>query len=156
MSFSLGTDTAGSGRVPAAFNNLVGLKPTLGLVSTRGVVPACRSLDCVSIFGLTVRDTLSVLEVAQGFDAQDPYSRRAPAGAVAIRERFLFGVPRKADLEFFGDREHERLFAASLERLTALGGELRRARLRPVPRDGPAALRGPVARGALAGGARAP
>ena len=71
-SFSLGTDTAGSGRVPAAFNNLVGLKPTLGLLSTRGVVPACRSLDCVSIFGLTVRDALAVLEAAQGFDREDP------------------------------------------------------------------------------------
>ena len=122
-SFSLGTDTAGSGRVPAAFNNLVGLKPTLGLISTRGVVPACRSLDSVSLFGLTVRDTLGVLEVAQGFDPQDPYSRRAPAAAVAFRERLRFGVPRKADLEFFGDRENERLFAASLERLSALGGE---------------------------------
>ena len=81
VSFSLGTDTAGSGRVPAAFNNLVGLKPTLGLLSTRGVVPACRSLDCVSIFGLTVRDAQAVLAIAQGFDPADPFSRSAPAGA---------------------------------------------------------------------------
>jgi len=123
-SFALGTDTAGSGRVPAAFNNLVGLKPTLGLLSTRGVVPACRSLDCVSIFGLTVRDAQAVLEVAEGFDREDPYSRAAPAPAGAgIGARFRFGVPRKAELEFFGDREAEKLFGAALGKLEALGGE---------------------------------
>jgi len=122
-SFSLGTDTAGSGRVPAAFNNLVGLKPTLGLLSTRGVVPACRSLDCVSIFGLTVRDALSVLEVARGFDRADPYSRAAPAPAGGFGARFRFGVPRKSELEFFGDRDAEKLFGAALEQLEALGGE---------------------------------
>lgn len=122
-SFSLGTDTAGSGRVPAAFNNLVGLKPTLGLLSTRGVVPACRSLDCVSIFGLTVRDTQAVLEVAQGFDREDPYSRAAPASAAGIGARFRFGVPRKTELEFFGDHEAEKLFGAALDKLEALGGE---------------------------------
>ncbi len=122
-SFSLGTDTAGSGRVPAAFNNLVGLKPTLGLLSTRGVVPACRSLDCVSIFGLTVGDTQAVLEVAQGFDADDPYSRVAPGAARGFGARFRFGVPRKSELEFFGDREAEKLYAAALVKLEALGGE---------------------------------
>jgi allophanate hydrolase len=121
--FALGTDTAGSGRVPAAFNNLVGLKPTLGLLSTRGVVPACRSLDCVSIFGLSVRDTLSVLEIAQGFDAEDPYSRRARSAVPAFDERFRFGVPRASQLEFFGDGDAERLFAAAVARLEALGGE---------------------------------
>ena len=123
VSFSLGTDTAGSGRVPAAFNNLVGLKPTLGLLSTRGVVPACRSLDCVSVFALTVRDARSVLDVAQGFDRDDPYSRQAPGDCAAIGEKFRFGVPRKADLEFFGDREYEKLFAAAVQKLESLGGE---------------------------------
>jgi allophanate hydrolase len=123
-SFALGTDTAGSGRVPAAFNNIVGLKPSLGLLSARGVVPACRSLDCVSIFGLTVRDARAVLALAQGFDPADPYSRAAPdAPPAALAERFRFGVPRKSELEFFGDREYERLFGKSLERLEALGGE---------------------------------
>ncbi|HMA88434.1 MAG TPA: allophanate hydrolase [Burkholderiales bacterium] len=123
-SFALGTDTAGSGRVPAAFNDLVGLKPTLGLVSTRGVVPACRSLDCVSIFARTVRDARSVLGVMQGFDRDDPYARAAPTPAPgAFGERFRFGVPRAADLEFFGDQEYRRLFGAALERLEALGGE---------------------------------
>ncbi len=122
-SFALGTDTAGSGRVPAAFNNIVGLKPTLGLLSTRGVVPACRSLDCVSIFGLTVRDAQAILEVAQGFDHDDPYSRPEPAARAPIGDRFIFGVPRKADLEFFGDGEYEQLYAAAVARLEALGGE---------------------------------
>ncbi|MBC7786561.1 MAG: allophanate hydrolase, partial [Methylophilaceae bacterium] len=75
-SFSLGTDTAGSGRVPAAFNNLVGLKPSLGLLSTQGVVPACRTLDCVSIFTLNVEDAQTVLNVAQGFDEADAFSRK--------------------------------------------------------------------------------
>src|SRR5204863_3267157 len=71
VSFALGTDTAGSGRVPAAFNNIVGLKPTRGLVSARGVVPACRSLDCVSAFALTVPDAAAVLEVIRGADPED-------------------------------------------------------------------------------------
>ncbi|MGA7984706.1 MAG: allophanate hydrolase [Burkholderiales bacterium] len=124
VSFSLGTDTAGSGRVPAAFNNLVGLKPTLGLLSTRGVVPACRTLDCVSIFGLTVGDARAVLEVAQGFDPADPFSRARPADADAgFGERFRFGVPRAADLEFCGDAASARLYGEALERLEALGGE---------------------------------
>jgi allophanate hydrolase len=124
VSFALGTDTAGSGRVPAAFNDLVGLKPTLGLVSTRGVVPACRSLDCVSIFARSVRDARSVLAVAQGFDRDDPYSRAAPAAAsVAFSERFRFGVPRASELEFFGDQEYRRLFGAAVERLEDIGGE---------------------------------
>src|SRR5207249_6166933 len=73
--FALGTDTAGSGRVPAAFNNVVGLKPTRGRLSTAGVVPACRSLDCVSVFALTCEDAVDVARVARGFDAGDPYAR---------------------------------------------------------------------------------
>src|ERR1700719_86115 len=73
VSFALGTDTAGSGRVPAAFNNIIGLKPTRGLLSTRGVVPACRSLDCVSLFCLTAEDAEVVLSVAAGYDRHDPY-----------------------------------------------------------------------------------
>jgi allophanate hydrolase len=118
-SFSLGTDTAGSGRVPAAFNNLVGLKPSLGRVSTRGVVPACRSLDCVSIFALTARDAASVLNVAEGFDPEDPYAR--PVGNVAIPQ-LRFGVPRRDQLQFFGDSEYARLFYAAIARLESSGG----------------------------------
>jgi allophanate hydrolase len=119
VSFALGTDTAGSGRIPAAFNNLVGLKPTRGLVSTRGVVPACRSLDCVSIFAGSVPDAEQVLGVIGAFDAADPYSR---AAAPSVRPTRHVGVPR--ELEFFGDREYERLFLESTERLRALGLEL--------------------------------
>ena len=100
--FALGTDTAGSGRVPAAFNNLVGLKPTRGLVSTEGVVPACRSLDCVSVFSKTCREALEVFDLmSRPFDAVEP-----PVKLV---------VPRQ--LEFHGDREYQRLFRAALDRL---------------------------------------
>jgi allophanate hydrolase len=123
-SFSLGTDTAGSGRVPAAFNNLVGHKPSCGALSTRGVVPACRSLDAVSIFALTAEDAERVLAVAAGFDADDEYSRPlAPHGFDFGRAAgFRFGVPLQKDLEFFGNAEAERLFGEAMERLQALGG----------------------------------
>ncbi|WP_419760167.1 allophanate hydrolase [Acidisoma sp.] len=126
VSFALGTDTAGSGRVPAAFNNLVGLKPTRGLLSNRGMVPACRSLDCISIFALTVRDAVTVLDVAQGFDELDAYSRLQPAGfRAALRSApaaFTFAVPHQAQLEFFGDVEAQTLFAEAVSRAEALGG----------------------------------
>ena len=122
VSFALGTDTAGSGRVPAAFNNLVGVKPTRGLLSTRGVVPACRSLDCVSVFALTVHDAEMVLGLAQGFDRDDPFSREDPGAAGKIADRFVFGVPRAADLEFFGDKEARRLFDQAIARMESLGG----------------------------------
>jgi allophanate hydrolase len=126
VSFALGTDTAGSGRVPAAFNNLVGLKPTRGLLSNRGMVPACRSIDCISIFALTVPDAVAVLDVAQGFDEQDAYSRRQPAGfRAALRSAptgFTFAVPHQAQLEFFGDVEAQTLFAEAVSRAEALGG----------------------------------
>lgn len=121
-SFSLGTDTAGSGRVPAAFNNLVGVKPTCGLLSTSGVVPACRTLDCVSIFALNAVDAADVLEVAQGFDAADPYSRRAAPGPAVLDGYFLFGVPREDQLAFFDNPETPTLFRSAVDRLEALGG----------------------------------
>ena len=126
VSFALGTDTAGSGRVPAAFNNLVGLKPTRGLLSNRGMVPACRSLDCISIFALTVPDAVTVLDVAQGFDEQDAYSRAQPAGFRATLRSapaaFTFAVPHQAQLEFFSDVEAQTLFAEAVSRAEALGG----------------------------------
>jgi len=126
VSFSLGTDTAGSGRVPAAFNNIVGLKPTRGLLSTRGVVPACRSLDCVSIFGLTAADAAAVLRVAQGFDPADPFSRRAAPPARALPRSFAglrFGVPRPEQLQFFGNSETPRLFEGMLDKISEMGAE---------------------------------
>jgi allophanate hydrolase len=122
-SFSLGTDTAGSGRVPAAFNNLVGHKPTCGLLSTSGVVPACRTLDCVSIFALTAADAATVLEVAQCFDAADPYSRPVEKSTPALGTRFKFGVPKQEQLAFFGNPDTPQLFMEAIEHLRAIGGE---------------------------------
>jgi len=120
-SFALGTDTAGSGRVPAAFNNLIGIKPTRGLLSSAGVVPACRSLDCMSVFALDCADAAAVMAVAGGFDARDPYAREARPGPPA-QARFRFGLPREEQLEFFGDAAAAELYHASLERLVQLGG----------------------------------
>jgi allophanate hydrolase len=91
--FALGTDTAGSGRIPAAFNNLIGLKPTKGLISTRGVLPACRTQDCVSIFAASAGDALAVLRAAAGHDPEDPFSRPAPAFSGKTLDRPRFGVP---------------------------------------------------------------
>lgn len=118
-SFSLGTDTAGSGRVPAAFNNIVGLKPSLGRLSAQGVVPACRSLDCVSIFALTAADAAAVLDAAEGFDAADAYSRPVRNQAIA---GMRFGVPRAEQLQFFGDTEYARLFTEAIGRVESMGG----------------------------------
>lgn len=126
VTFALGTDTAGSGRVPASFNNIVGLKPTRGLLSTRGVVPACRSLDCVSIFALTVADAEAVFDAAASFDPQDIYARaRMAETPAALGEGFTFAVPRASDLQFFGDDEAARLFGEACERLEELGGRAR-------------------------------
>lgn len=125
-SFSLGTDTAGSGRVPAAFNNLVGLKPTRGLFSTAGVVPACRTLDCVSVFTQNSGDALAVWQAARGVDADDPYSRGIRTGSDAapwLGGPFRFGVPAQSQLEFFGDDDAEELFQRAVQRLEAIGGE---------------------------------
>ncbi len=124
--FSLGTDTAGSGRVPAAYNNIVGLKPTRGLLSTRGVVPACRSLDCISIFALTVDDAVTILGVASGFDPDDPYSRAPPPGfaarPLAAPASFRFGTPHRRQLRFFGNGEAAARFDEAIDRAIALGG----------------------------------
>ena len=152
VAFSLGTDTAGSGRVPAAFNHLIGLKPSKGRWSTRGVVPACRSLDCVSVFAADLSGAARVDEVLTAFDAEDDYSRRAPegplrpsgppppegedlgsapadgcspsGGAVAERLRgsFRFGIPKPDQRLFMGDDQSAALYAAATERLTAAGG----------------------------------
>jgi allophanate hydrolase len=122
VSFSLGTDTAGSGRVPAAFNNLVGLKPTRGLLSMRGIVPACRSLDCVSLFAATAGEAEELRRIAQGLDAEDPFSRDdAPLSLPPSGWRF--GVLASADREFFGDDEAARLYEAAIGRMEWLGGK---------------------------------
>ncbi|MFB1487802.1 MULTISPECIES: allophanate hydrolase [unclassified Thiocapsa] len=125
VSFALGTDTAGSGRVPAALNNLVGIKPTRGLVSTRGVLPACRTLDCVSLFTLDLADAEVLMPIAARFDAEDPFARPSPSSARPAHKwadaPFRFGVP--AELEWFGDTASASLFEATTRRLSALGGE---------------------------------
>lgn len=122
VAFALGTDTAGSGRVPAAFNNLVGIKPTRGLLSTRGVVPACRSLDCVTVLALDTADALEAVAVASAYDPDDPYSRPAsprPLPQTATR----FGVLSAGEREFHGDREAEVLYDKAIARLESLGGQ---------------------------------
>lgn len=122
--FALGTDTAGSGRIPAAFNDLVGLKPTRGLLSCSGVVPACRTLDCVSIFAGNAADAESVFQVAAVFDSDDAYARKdlQPAAAAPLSGGFRFGVPKPDQLAFFGNTETPGLYEHSLGKLEALGG----------------------------------
>jgi allophanate hydrolase len=120
--FSLGTDTAGSGRVPASFNNIVGLKPTRGWLSTAGVVPACRTLDCVSVFALTVEDAAEIASIAGAVDAVDPYSRAFPADAPVVLPSLRFAIP--AQLEFFADLQAQAAFASALASMRALGAEL--------------------------------
>ena len=120
VDFALGTDTAGSGRVPAGLNNIVGIKPSRGLVSAFGVVPAAQSIDCVSIFARTVATATKVLQVVMGPDARDPYSRALPLATTPLPAGFRFGVPSL--LEFFGDAPSQAAFAQSIEQLQALGG----------------------------------
>ncbi|WP_413724904.1 allophanate hydrolase [Sodalis sp. RH16] len=121
--FALGTDTAGSGRVPAGFNNIVGLKPTKGWLSTSGVVPACRLQDCVSIFALTVDDAQRIAHLAGGYDKNDAYSRGNPhTTPAAMPAAPRFAVPQR--LEFFGDRHSEQAFRQALRQLEASGATL--------------------------------
>jgi allophanate hydrolase len=127
VSFSLGTDTAGSGRVPAMFNNLIGLKPTRGVLSAHGVVPACRTLDCVSIFAETALDASVVLRAARGLDELDPYSRAPKTGDGAApwsaSTSFRFGIPSVSTLEFYGDTQNLVLYQAAAAKLISLGGQ---------------------------------
>ena len=126
VGFSLGTDTAGSGRVPAAFNNLIGLKPTRGLLSMSGVVPACRTLDCVSVFATTCRDALAVWREAKGYDEGDSFSRTPGIGQNAapwLHRSFRFGVPAVNQWEFFGDADARDLYQQAICDLERIGGE---------------------------------
>jgi allophanate hydrolase len=116
--FALGTDTAGSGRVPAGFNGLVGLKPTPGRVSTAGVVPACRSLDCVSIFAHSVDDAAMVLALIEGPDSTDSYSHFEP-GPRALPQTMRIGVPRQPELDV--ELGYAAAWADALQRLQAQG-----------------------------------
>ncbi|MFC3608234.1 allophanate hydrolase [Stutzerimonas tarimensis] len=124
-SFALGTDTAGSGRVPAALNNLVGLKASKGLISTAGLVPACRTLDCITYFTATAAEASQLLALTARLDPRDEYSRANPlwndGSAFGQVKSFRFGVPK--GLEFLGCPESPELFAATVEQLKAVGGE---------------------------------
>ncbi len=120
VDFALGTDTAGSGRVPAGLNNIVGIKPSKGLISTRGVVPAAQSVDCVSIFARTVGTAAQVLNAAMGYDPLDPFSRQLTLASSPLPARFRFGVPDT--LAFFGDKAAEDAFEQAIQKLCDLGG----------------------------------
>jgi allophanate hydrolase len=127
-SFSLGTDTAGSGRVPACFNNLIGLKPSRGLLSASGMVPACRSLDCMTVFAYGTDDANAILAVAEGYDSEDAYSRHNPyqnqSRQYGLRSGPLkVGVIPQAQLNFFGDQAYEIAYQQTLERLSKEGVE---------------------------------
>ncbi len=125
-SFALGTDTAGSGRVPAAFNHIVGLKPTCGLLSTQGMVPACRSLDALSIFALSAADAEAVFAACIGYDSADAYSRPAQPYGFDFGQSasFRLGIPMIKDLEFFGDQDAARLFNEACDRMRQLGADI--------------------------------
>ena len=176
VAFALGTDTAGSGRVPAAFNHLIGLKPTKGRWSTAGLVPACRTLDCVTVLTSTSRDAAAIDAVVAGFDAADSYSREAPSGAAdtGSAATFRFALPLDGQLEWFGDTAAERLFQSAVDRVCAMGGvpvrvdiaplraaadllyqgawvAERTAAVEPLLRDRPTTIH-PVVRGILQGG----
>ncbi|EON14092.1 allophanate hydrolase [Pandoraea sp. SD6-2] len=125
VAFSIGSDTGGSGRVPAACNNIVGLKPTPGLIGMAGFVYCNRTFDVAPVFALTVDDAYAVFDILVGHDLRDPFSSREAvlAPAQALPDRFRFGVVADNQLEFFGDRHAERQYARALDTLIAAGGE---------------------------------
>ena len=130
VDFALGTDTAGSGRVPAGLNNIVGLKPSRGLISTRGAVPAAQSVDCISIFARTVATAVKVLEAAMGHDPLDAYSRKLTMASKAFGRSFRFGVP--STLTFAGDAAAQDAFDLAIKKLEAMGGTAVRINFTPL------------------------
>jgi len=139
VGFALGTDTAGSGRVPAMFNNIVGLKPTRGIVSATGIVPANRSIDCVAILALEVGDAMTVLDAVAEADQADPFSRVRVTIPPANGGAFRFAVPSARDLDFYGDTGNAGLFNQAVATLVAMGGEKVEVDLQPF-KDGGAIL----------------
>ena len=130
---ALGTDTAGSGRIPAGLNNIVGLKPSLGLVSSAGVVPACRSLDCVSIFSMTASDAYEALRVMAGEDFADAYTRSLPLPRDLVAPQHLrLAVPRKEDRIFFGDKRAEAAFANAIALAQRIGWQIEEIEITPL------------------------
>ncbi|MBB3459362.1 allophanate hydrolase [Rhizobium sp. BK313] len=125
VSLALGTDTAGSGRVPAGLNNIVGLKPSVGALSTSGVIPACRTLDCVSIFALTVDDAWKAFSIVAHYDDADAYSKSIPrVGFGATPPVLKIGVPAKADRQFFGDDAMEASYDDAIAAVVKLGHQV--------------------------------
>lgn len=122
VAFSLGTDTGGSGRIPAGFSGVVGVKPTIGLVSSRGLVPNCPTLDCVSIFANSVDDGRQLLDIVKGYDSADPYSRVRPVQTPHVAGSFAFGRLRAEDVKTFGMPECGDLYEQACDRVSALGG----------------------------------
>jgi allophanate hydrolase len=120
--FSLGTDTAGSGRVPAGINNLIGLKPSIGRIPATGMLPACQSLDCISVFANCAADAQAVLRAAEGFDPADAYSR--PVQNIPLPAKPRAGILAPAEREFFGDATAAACYEAALAQAEALGWEL--------------------------------
>ena len=139
--FALGSDTAGSGRIPAAFNNIVGLKPSRGIISAAGVVPCNRTLDCVSVLAHSAEDTMIVLDALAEMDPADAYSRARPPAPEVGGRAFTFAVPRAADLEFFGNAEYARMFAEAVAAMERAGGSKIEIDLAPF-RDAGALLYG--------------
>jgi allophanate hydrolase len=141
---ALGTDTAGSGRVPAGLNNIVGLKPSLGLVSNAGVVPACRTLDCVSILALTVEDAFTALSILAGPDDADPYSQTRALGMPGpMPDGVRLGVPSARQREFFGDAHCAAAYDAALLVLGALGAQMIDVDMEPFYRTARLLYEGP-------------
>ena len=145
--FTIGTDTGGSGRIPASFNKVVGLKPTLGAISTRGLVPNCRTLDCVSVFALTVEDAARVAELMREFDPHNSFSRQTPAGfSFSVPQApptFRFGIPHPKDLQFFGNREASRIYEDAIARLQTIGGTVVPVEFGPLREAGVLLFDGP-------------
>ena len=130
---AFGTDTAGSGRVPAMFNNIVGLKPSLGLISTRGIVPACRALDCISVFALSVEDAWIALRVIAGYDANDPYSRDRALGVLKrVSVGVRLGIPLISQRLFFGDLRAAADYESALGLLARMGFNLAEVDIEPL------------------------
>jgi allophanate hydrolase len=151
VSFALGTDTAGSGRVPAAFTNIVGLKPTKGYLSTRGLVPAVRSLDCVSIFALTCTDAEAVLQIVGEFDADDPFSRQSESMPLPDLAQLRIGIPANEHLKFFGNADAEQNYHAAIARLGALGCQIVKIDFQPFANTSPLLYEGAWVAERLAG-----
>jgi len=143
-SFALGTDTAGSGRVPAALNHLVGLKPTPGRVSSRGLRPSCRSLDCISLFAHTIADSWELLQLIEGFDAADPYSSQPQAYPCALRQDAArIGVAEPDLLDFGGDPASQALYSRAVQAVTQSGLQRVETKIEPLLEAGRLLYDGP-------------